>query len=622
MQKFKFSGTPVQTCHTGMVSCLSFSPDGKLLASCGEHDRTVRMWDASTGELIHVWGCEAPITSWFSLDACAFSPNGKVLYTSGLGVALCAWDVVTGKLIWSRKGGCSCLSPDGRWAIVDRDGPRILALRSRQLLPSAHLPEDHCYAFSPNGNYVRSLNGVLVCNVKTGEVVLDEEDHTNPYFIQLREQTALVVPNENRLPSSSRVIKIPSSEPLELSGKFPFGTFFGNSESTAVVVPGTDWVVDHAEAKNLRDGSIVKLHGDPWVGAVAADASGTRVAVGFHIGDIRVYSVADWTMQWGKAGHVSATRLAVTSDSAFLAVKVRRWQDEPETTLLWDLGSLSPIGEMKDVGSQVELNLSDGRQLIYDPEFEWLCVAGSREHNTLEKAIELRQAFVAEENLFDGRERMVYDFSRTDWQTAPLTKNGRWMALFDAIEVVVFDLESGEIARRKRHSKEERWAVACALTEDGQKAAIGFVDERAQVAVLNMVSGRLRCLGHCFESVGSLAFSPDGRFVAYADVYMETIWQAGVDSRRGQKAVCLHDASLRGLVFSPDGRHLISAAADGKVVLWDAETHELKVTLTLLASDVKGPFDKWIAYTPDGLFNGSPGVEGLMTTLSGVIQQV
>lgn len=72
----------------GLVSGLAFSPDGKTLASSSV-DQTVRLWDVATGKLKHT--LKGGHTN--ALYCVAYSPDGKTLASAGADQTIKVWDL-------------------------------------------------------------------------------------------------------------------------------------------------------------------------------------------------------------------------------------------------------------------------------------------------------------------------------------------------------------------------------------------------------------------------------------------------------------------------------------------------------------------------------------------------
>lgn len=116
----------ILTGHTSEIRCLSFSPDGKILAS-GSQDNTIWLWNASTHEKISILTGHSKVVL-----TVVFSPDGKTLASGGYDNTIRLWDVQSGKLRRTLNGHVGTIfyltfSPDGDiLASVSRDGTILL----------------------------------------------------------------------------------------------------------------------------------------------------------------------------------------------------------------------------------------------------------------------------------------------------------------------------------------------------------------------------------------------------------------------------------------------------------------------------------------------------------------
>ena len=111
--------------RTGEVNALAFSPDGAVIASGGS-DRTVRLWDAVTGQQVGTF-----MRHTDTITSIAFSPDGNMLATGSRiekkEPEIRLWDVQTRELLTTLKGhtgigGSIAFSPDGTTIVTGNYG--------------------------------------------------------------------------------------------------------------------------------------------------------------------------------------------------------------------------------------------------------------------------------------------------------------------------------------------------------------------------------------------------------------------------------------------------------------------------------------------------------------------
>ncbi len=147
--------------HMGTIYALAFSPDGGLLAS-GSADTSIRLWDVATGKEL-----KAVTSNFGSVRAVTFSADGKTIATGGNDGSLRLWDAGTGKEIKSVRGQFGVVfsirfSPDGKILATGSSDTNVhlwdVATGRQRSVLSGHTGAVQAVTFSPDGQWLASAS--------------------------------------------------------------------------------------------------------------------------------------------------------------------------------------------------------------------------------------------------------------------------------------------------------------------------------------------------------------------------------------------------------------------------------------------------------------------------------
>jgi len=167
--------------HTGVVTSVTFSPDGKTLAS-GGRDGTIRLWDVETGQQVGeaLSGHTASVVT-----SVVFSPDGKRLASKGEDGTIRLWNVEEGQQLIEVLSENKVLivngafSPDGKTlASEGEDGTiRLWDVETGQQIGEAlsgHTGGVTSVVFSPDGKILVSEGGdgtIRLWDVEAGQQI-------------------------------------------------------------------------------------------------------------------------------------------------------------------------------------------------------------------------------------------------------------------------------------------------------------------------------------------------------------------------------------------------------------------------------------------------------------------
>jgi WD40 repeat protein len=546
----------VQLGFSNGVTCIAFSPDGRLILA-GSMDKTARLWETATGRLIRRLGKHD-----YELEDVEFSTDGRYVMTV-TEETFRVWNTATGQELYrfKRTGGDTILSSEDkryRMELVGADQfvPSVLRnVVTKKELARFGGPEGTSskgkHIKSPDGRFtleVGEAKSVVLKSAKTGLEIRSLIGHTD-------EVNALAFSPDSRLIATGSGYDSYKDNSLRL-WDVETGQEVRRFEGDATLV--------HAVSFS-PDGRFIETEGGEPDALVGQMGGGGSVLSSTHL----------WDMTTGQqvrtlnTGVTSIVAVNMSPNGHFILT------GEWEKARLWNTDTGEEAGRFSRHASWVRAVAfsADGR----------LVVTGSSDHTA-----RLWDAVTGKElQRFLGHTDGIDSVALSPDNKLLLTAN-----LDGAVRL--WDTATGaEIARKEA-------TYPCAFSPDGKF----YVTDSPRGATLwDTKSGNVvRVFGKPSDDslVNAVAFSPDGKFVLTAnDDHKLRLWDVG----NGQEVRPFigHEAHVHSVAFSNDGRWILSGSGDvaqdkdTTARLWDVATGRQVQQFGQLQNPVF-----YVAFAPDG----------------------
>jgi WD40 repeat protein len=253
---------------------------------------------------------------------------------------------------------------------------------------------------------------------------------------------------------------------------------------------------------------------------------------------------------------------------------------KPEVPVVSPIASLkfSPDGKLLAVGAYREVRLIDPatnkllgtlpdhadyvRSIAFSPDGKMLAAGGGPPQRGGEIKIWDVQSHQLVKTM-QGHKDCIYSVA---W-----SPNGKLIASASYDKMVkLWDVGSGKEVRNLQDHIDAVFAVA--FSPDGKRLASASQDRT--VKIWDVASGkRLYTLGDASDGLTSFEYSPSGDRIAAAG-YDKTIyvWRLGDTDANLVQSLIADEAGILALVWSPDGKTIITSSSDGSIRFRDADT--------------------------------------------------
>jgi WD40 repeat protein len=589
--------------HSG---CLALSPDGKTIASGEGH--TIRIWDRTTGKEL------GRFTVRFKgyLHGLHFSADGRKLAAlADAGLETDVWDVVQGKRLFealeTHGGGRVMLTAQMAFTA---DGKTLHRANEAAIYGYDATTGEQTFQFRHNIKDVNSVafsaDGKLCATASTVNPLVQVWDVPGKKLVHVlkghrdlgiwcvafsRDGSLLATGGSDQ---TARLWDLKTGKELtKLEGhgdKVIAVAFTPDSKVLATACNANMWSGASGE-QALRFWDLantqkpLKTITAPDVGPIAFSADGKTLAWICCDQSVRLF---DWPTRndllQDVAHHGAVSAIAFSPDGKLLASA-----SSDRTVRLWDAGTGKHLRVLQGHTDRVHA-------VAFSPDGKWLA-SGSRD----------RTAALWE--VTSGEMRFRTQSQGNDVRAVAFSPDGKLLAT-GGLNCFVFLWEVPTGKEVLKISEDEQGATALAFSLDGKVLATGF-DTSAAVRLRDATTGKLlrtqmmekpavtslafsadgntlaagcdektilwemltgkeraRFPGH-LNRRGSVAFSPDGRWLASGTYNLPTmqVWELATGRELGPFQG--HEHYVFGVAISPDGKKLATGSGDSTVLIWD-----------------------------------------------------
>ena len=539
--------------HSDVVESVSFSPDGKTIASSGATgDQTVKLWNIDGTLLQTFQGHDGSVTS------VSFSPDGKIIASASFDNTVKLWSI-DGILLKTLQS-----HTDWVWSVSLSPDGKIIASASA---------DDTVKLWNLDGK----LTATFQCN----------QGGINEVSFSPDGKTLASAGNDGTIKfwnlGDLRKNKIPAKQSLLRKVQNFIGRLLNRKSLDRTL-------------RQTFDAHI------GWVRSVSFSPDGTTIVSGGRDKTVKLWNL-DGTLRRTLQGHGDEVRsVRFSADGKTIASS-----STDQTIKLWKLdGTLLKTIQGHD-GQILEINFSPDGKILASASADYTVKLWSLDE-TLLKTIPAHVNYVQSVSFspdgktiasasndstvklwkLDGTLLKTIQGHNSTVKDVSFSPNGKTIASasWDGT-VKLWNLDGTLLRTLPGHNNQ---ATSVSFSPDGKTIASGGSD--SNIKLWNIDGTLLKIFSGHSSTINSVSFSPDGKTIASAS-YDQTLKLWSLDGTL-LKTLQGHDDGVDEVNFSPDGKTLASASWDGTVKLWSLND-ELLHTLRGHGDEVWG-----MSFNPDG----------------------